>query len=99
MGMAESSYSIRGCQIGDKELEIIRDLIRGKEVLGWTAISRLVRERWHWRQSNGRLKDRTCRDMLLALENVEISRSVAIGWTDGWMLMIQIHSLKCQIVG
>ena len=35
---------------------------------GRTYISRLLCERWHWRQPNGRLKDRACRVMLLALE-------------------------------
>ena len=67
--MAEASYSIRGRQIDGQEIEAIRDLIRGNEVLGRTAISRLLCERWHWRQSNGRLKDRACRVLLLALEN------------------------------
>ena len=69
MGMAESSYSIRGRQIDGQEIETIRDLIRGNEFLGRTAISRLLCEQWHWEQSNGRLKDRACRVLLLALES------------------------------
>lgn len=69
MGMAETSYNIRGRQIDGQEIETIRDLIRGNDTLGRTAISRLLCEQWHWEQSNGRLKDRACRVLLLALES------------------------------
>jgi hypothetical protein len=69
MGMAETSYNIRGRQIDGQELETIRDIIRGNDTLGRTAISRLLCEQWHWEQSNGRLKDRACRVLLLALES------------------------------
>ena len=69
MGMAEASYNIRGRQIGGQDLSTIRDLIRGNESLGRTALSRLLCEQWHWEQSNGRLKDRACRVLLLALES------------------------------
>ena len=69
MGMAEASYSIRGRQIDGQDLSTIRDLIRGNESLGRTALSRLLCEQWRWEQSNGRLKDRACRVLLLALES------------------------------
>ena len=69
MGMAEASYNIRGRQIDGQDLATIRDLIRGNASLGRTAISRLLCEQWHWEQSNGRLKDRACRVLLLVLES------------------------------
>jgi hypothetical protein len=68
MSKAEASYNIRGRQIDDQELATIRDLIRENGCLGRTVISRLLCEQWHWEQSNGRLKDRACRVLLLALE-------------------------------
>jgi hypothetical protein len=69
MGMAETSYNIRGRQIDGQELEAIRAFILANESLGRTAISRLLCEQWRWEQSNGRLKDRACRVLLLALES------------------------------
>ena len=69
MGMAEVSYNIRGRQIDGHELETIRDLIRRNGFLGRTALSRMLCEQWKWEQSNGRLKDRACRVLLLALES------------------------------
>lgn len=67
--MVETSYNIRGRQIDGHELETIRELIRDDGFLGRTALSRLLCERWDWRQSNGRLKDRACRVLLLSLES------------------------------
>jgi len=70
MGMAETtSYNIRGRHIDGQELETIREFIRANGFLGRTAISRLLCEHWHWEQSNGRLKDRACRVLLLTLES------------------------------
>jgi len=67
--MAEASFNIRGRQIDGQALETIRDLIRGKGFLGRTALSRMLSEQWNWIQPNGRLKDRACRVLLLALES------------------------------
>jgi len=66
--MVGASYHIRGRQIDDGEIDSIRDLIRKSGSLGRSALSRHLCERWCWRQSNGLLKDRTCRVLLLALE-------------------------------
>jgi len=66
--MAEVSYNIRGRQIDGQDLSTIREFILANESLGRTAISRLLCEQWRWEQSNGRLKDRACRVLLLTLE-------------------------------
>jgi len=49
MGMAETSYNIRGRQIDGQELEAIREFILANESPGRTAISRLLCEQWRWR--------------------------------------------------
>lgn len=66
--MTEASYFIRGRRIDDPDIETIRELIRESGYLGRMAISMMVCERWDWRESNGRLKDRACRVLLLTLE-------------------------------
>jgi hypothetical protein len=59
---------IRGRSIGDKELEEIRALVQKYWHQGRTKISRQICYLWDWKQSNGWLKDRACRDLLLILE-------------------------------
>ena len=66
--MAEKLYHIRGRSIGESELETVRSFIRAHRSRGRSAISRALCEHWDWRQTNGRLKDRACRVLLLALE-------------------------------
>lgn len=39
---------------------------------GRSAISRAICSSWDWRQYNGRLKDRACRDILIVLEGKEL---------------------------
>lgn len=66
--MIESGYYIRGRHIGPDDLHEIRTFIAGHWSSGRSAISKLLCERWDWRQPNGQLKDRACRVLLLALE-------------------------------
>lgn len=66
--MAEACYHLRGRHIGPDDLQDIRAVITDHWSSGRSAISRLLCERWNWRQPNGRLKDRACRVLLLALE-------------------------------
>lgn len=66
--MAEVLYQIRGRQIGTDDLNDIRATISGHWVNGRSAISRLLCERWDWRQPNGQLKEMACRALLLSLE-------------------------------
>lgn len=69
MGMAETSFNIRGRQIDGQAMETIRDLIQKKGFLGRTALSRILSKRWNWVQPNGLLKDRACRVLLLTLQS------------------------------
>lgn len=67
--MAEKAYTIRNRYIGADDLALIRRVITEHWSKGRTAISKILCEHWGWRQANGRLKDRACRVMLLALES------------------------------
>ena len=66
--MAEVLYQIRGRQIGADDLDDILATITDHWASGRTAISKLLCERWNWRQPNGQLKEMACRAMLLSLE-------------------------------
>lgn len=66
--MAGALYQIRGRQIGADDLHYIRATISEHWGSGRTAISRLLCERWDWRQPNGQLKEMACRGLLLSLE-------------------------------
>lgn len=59
---------IRGREITEDVLEFIRNTIADHWHQGRSMISRILCEHWDWRQSNGRLKDMACRDLLLRLE-------------------------------
>ncbi len=64
--MAEKQV-IRGRVIGPEELETIRHFVQLHWNKGRTEISRALCRHWDWKQPNGWLKDRACRDLLLAL--------------------------------
>lgn len=66
--MAEPHYHIRGRHVGPNDLFDIRTIITDNWASGRTAISRILCERWDWRQPNGQLKEMACRALLLALE-------------------------------
>ena len=66
--MAEALYKIRGRQIGTDDLQDIRTTVTEHWTSGRTAISRLLCERWDWRQPNGQFKEMACRALLLSLE-------------------------------
>ncbi len=66
--MAEVPYLIRGRRIDADELHDIRTTVSDNWASGRTAISRLLCQRWDWRQPNGQLKEMACRALLLSLE-------------------------------
>ena len=59
---------IRGRKITSADIEEVRSLIDEHGNRSRSFISRRLAERWSWRQANGGLKDRACRDILLELE-------------------------------
>jgi len=61
---------IRGRQITPTVLEEIRSTIDTHPHAGRSVISRLLCERWNWRQTNGYLKEIACRELLLRLERM-----------------------------
>jgi hypothetical protein len=64
----KGSLLLRGRLFSQKDLRIIRRCIRRHFRQGRTQISRAICEELDWRQPNGWLKDRACRDVLLQLE-------------------------------
>lgn len=66
--MAQQTYQIRGRHIDRNDLDTIRRIVTAHWSRGRSAISRILCEQWNWYQTNGRLKDRACRVLLLKLE-------------------------------
>jgi hypothetical protein len=64
----ENSITFRGKTFNPDELEIIQNCITKFYNQGRTKISESICEELNWRQKNGWLKDRACRDVLLRLE-------------------------------
>lgn len=62
-------YKIRGRHLCQHDLAEIRQVVTDHWDIGRTAISKILCQRWQWRQSNGQLKDMACRSLLLTLEN------------------------------
>jgi len=61
---------IRGRLFDQSELVRIRNLIRQHPSWGRTQLSTRICELLHWRQPNGRVKDRACRVAMLRLEEL-----------------------------
>ena len=55
---------IRGKRIDESDIGLIRLFVNKNKGKSRFAISKLLAEEWGWYQSNGRLKDRACRDIL-----------------------------------
>jgi len=66
--LPDKKYYIRGRHIGDNDLDMIRAVIADHWDKGRSAISRILCQKWDWRQANGLLKERGCRVLLLTLE-------------------------------
>lgn len=67
--MAEVLYKIRGRHIGSDDLNDIRATVSEHWDSGRSAISKVLCQRWNWRQPNGQLKEMACRALLLKLES------------------------------
>jgi len=55
-------------EITDEKIELIRRLIAENPGMGRSRLSVVLCEMWGWRGSNGKTKDMSCRDLLLALD-------------------------------
>ncbi|UCE07135.1 MAG: DUF4338 domain-containing protein [bacterium] len=58
---------IRGRQFSDSDINFIRETISNNHTLSRRKLSILICQKLNWRQANGNLKDRACRDVLLRL--------------------------------
>ncbi len=58
---------IRGREITEADIGLIRNLTKQHGKQGRSYISRKLSEHWQWTQSNGMLKDRACRSILQSL--------------------------------
>jgi hypothetical protein len=68
--LQERIYNIRNRRIDSSDIDTIRQFIETHFEKGRTVISKLLCEHWNWRQPNGILKDRACRELLLKLEKI-----------------------------
>ncbi len=66
------TIKLRGREFTDDELSTIRESVINNFDKGRTYISRDICNTLNWKQPNGWLKDRACRDVLLELEKREI---------------------------
>jgi hypothetical protein len=66
------SLSIRGRSFSKTELNIIKKCVVRHYKKGRTHISRKICEELNWKQPNGWLKDRACRDVLLKLHKIKL---------------------------
>lgn len=57
----------RGKEFSDSDIDFIRKTISDNPSLNRRKLSILVCQQFDWRQPNGRLKDRACRDVLLRM--------------------------------
>ena len=70
----ELPLNIRGRLWGIEELTVVAETVEQYWASGRTKISEVICERLDWRQPNGWLKDRACRDLLLRLDSRQILR-------------------------
>ena len=68
--MQNKVLQIRGRSLSSRDIDYIKKVVETHWDYGRSHISRVLCDRWDWRQPNGRLKDRACRVMLLSLEQL-----------------------------
>jgi len=62
------TLTIRGREISESDVAFVRQMISEYPNRSRFHISVMLSQKWDWRQSNGRLKDRACRSILKELE-------------------------------
>ncbi|EFK06151.1 conserved hypothetical protein [delta proteobacterium NaphS2] len=60
--------TIRKRTINEPDIAFVQEIVFEHWHKGRTQISEILCRKWDWRQSNGRLKDMACREVLLTLE-------------------------------
>jgi hypothetical protein len=59
---------IRGKKFSNSDIELIKRTISDNPTLSRRKLSLLLCQKLHWRQPNGHLKDRACRDVLIRMD-------------------------------
>ncbi len=69
MKTSQENIIIRGREFSPSEIDLIKALVSSHSNLSRRKLSILICEKLAWRQANGNLKDRACRDVLIRLNN------------------------------
>jgi hypothetical protein len=69
MKTSQENIIIRGREFKPTEIDLIKALVSSHSDLSRRKLSILICEKLEWRQANGNLKDRACRDVLIRLNN------------------------------
>lgn len=69
MNTSQENIIIRGREFTSSEINLIKSLVTSHSDLSRRKLSILICEKLAWRQANGNLKDRACRDVLIRLNN------------------------------
>lgn len=69
MKISQGNIIIRGREFSPSEIDLIKALVSSHSDLSRRKLSILICEKLDWRQANGNLKDRACRDVLIRLNN------------------------------
>ncbi len=64
----EKTMIIQGRETSDKDIALVREMIKANPSWGRTRLSKELALLWNWRAINGQLKDIACRSFLLKLE-------------------------------
>ena len=69
MKIPQENIILRGREFSPAEIDLIKALVSSHSDLSRRKLSILISEKLDWRQANGNLKDRACRDVLIRLNN------------------------------
>ena len=68
----EKTMIIQGREIGSKDIESIREMIKANPCWGRTRLSKELVLLWNWRALSDQLKDMACRSFLLKSERKSV---------------------------
>jgi hypothetical protein len=72
MKRSHENIILRGREFSPAEIDLIKALVSSHSDLSRRKLSLLICEKLDWRQANGNLKDRACRDVLIRLNNQSV---------------------------
>jgi hypothetical protein len=72
MKRSHENIILRGREFRPAEIDLIKALVSSHSDLSRRKLSLLICEKLDWRQANGNLKDRACRDVLIRLNNQSV---------------------------